>query len=234
MKIALVGYGKMGKEIESLCLSRGHEISVISDSHRPLMAENLAGTDVAIEFTRPDSAAGNILRCFEAGVPVVCGTTGWYNRLPEIRQEALNSGGTLLYASNFSIGVNVVFHLNRMLAGIMDRFPEYSASVHEIHHVHKLDKPSGTAITLAEGILGENKKYETWSDTPDDKVLAVTSERTDEVPGTHIINWQSEVDLISLRHEAFSRQGFALGAVHGAEWLHGKKGVYSIHDFLKF
>jgi 4-hydroxy-tetrahydrodipicolinate reductase len=236
LNIALIGYGKMGQEIEEILLQRGHSVSLRSSSETPFKPEDLKGSDVAIEFSRPEVAVDNIFKCFEAGTPVVCGTTGWYLRLEEVKTEAVEKAGSLLYASNFSIGMNVVFHINRMLARIMDVQPEYNASISEIHHVKKLDKPSGTGITLAEGILDEMKKYDSWKneETTENGELPLLSERIGEVPGTHIVSYTSDVDKIELRHDAFNRKGFALGAVKGAEWLFEKKGVYSIHDFLKF
>ncbi len=236
LKIALLGYGKMGHEIEEILVSRGHTVSLRSTSETPFKPNDLLGSDVAIEFSRPEVAVDNIFKCFEANVPVVCGTTGWYIRLDEVKTEAREKSGSLLYASNFSIGMNIVFHVNRMLARIMDEQPEYKASISEIHHVKKLDKPSGTGITLAEGIIDEMAKYDSWKneETSEPGELPLISERIGDVPGTHIVSYTSDVDKIELRHDAFNRKGFALGAVKGAEWLFEKKGVYSIHDFLKF
>lgn len=236
MKIAILGYGKMGHEVEAVALASGHLLTVKSCSHKPFVPADLDGTDVAIEFSTPATAVENIFKCFEARCPVVVGTTGWYMRLPEVRDEAVRGGHTLLYSTNFSIGVNILFHLNRELARIMNRFGEYEPSVHEAHHVHKLDKPSGTAITLAEGIVDELQRKHRWinDSVADAETLAVSSERTGEVPGTHTISYASPHDTISLRHEAHNRKGFATGAVRAAEWLAGKRGVFSMNDFLSF
>lgn len=235
MKLALIGYGKMGKEIEAIAISRGHEVVFKISSSLTAETSMIQQADVAIEFSRPEAAADNILRCFEWGVPVVVGTTGWYNRLPEIKSIAQEKDGTLLYSTNFSIGVNVVFHINQALAKIMNSLDEYEPSMKEIHHVHKLDKPSGTAITLAEGILDEISRIKNWSlENENDDSLWIDVERTDEVPGTHQVNYESEVDFIQLTHIAKNRKGFALGAVKAAEWLANKKGVYTMKDFLKF
>ncbi|MBL7944060.1 MAG: 4-hydroxy-tetrahydrodipicolinate reductase [Flavobacteriales bacterium] len=236
MKIAILGYGKMGHEIESVALAHGHEITIKACSHKPFTSSDLKGSDVAIEFSTPGTAVDNIFKCFEAGCPVVVGTTGWYTRLPEVRNEAASGGHTLMYSTNFSIGVNILFHLNRELARIMNRFENYEPQIHEIHHIHKLDKPSGTAITLAEGLVDELQRKHNWANDAEvaSDVLSVTSERTDEVPGTHVISYTSDHDVISLRHEAFNRKGFATGAVKAAEWLAGKTGVFSMRDFLSF
>ena len=236
MNIAIIGYGKMGKEIEKVLVERGHTITLRSSEQVPFFAADLKGTDVAIEFTRPDKAAENILKCFDANCPVVVGTTGWYTRLPEIRDLALSTGQSILYSSNFSIGVNVVFHLNRELARIMNTLPEYEPAISEIHHAAKLDAPSGTAITLAEGILEEIPGKTSWvsgAAMANDQ-LPVFSERTGDVPGTHIITYESASDKITLMHEARNRSGFAMGAAKAAEWLHGKKGCFTMKDFLKF
>ncbi len=226
----------MGKEIEDIALQRGHEIVFKSSSKLTDSSHGLELADVAIEFTRPDAAADNILHCFEKKVPVVVGTTGWYQRLPEIKEVAYQHNGTLLYSTNFSIGVNIVFHLNELLAKLMDKNGEYSASITEIHHSQKLDKPSGTAITLAEGILANIAALKEWKLDIEtmESVLPIHSERMGDVPGTHIISYESDVDKIQITHEAKSRKGFALGAVKAAEWLHGKNGVYTMKDFLKF
>jgi 4-hydroxy-tetrahydrodipicolinate reductase len=204
-----------------------HAISTSSDQFK--------AADVAIEFSQPDAAANNILACFELGVPVVVGTTGWYNRLNEIKSEAEGKGGTLLYATNFSIGVNILFHINEKLASIMNDVQEYEPSIQEIHHLQKLDKPSGTAITIAEGILQNLDRKKQWTlDETSSEDLHIDVLREPEVPGTHIIKYDSEVDFIEIKHEAKSRKGFALGAVKAAEWLQNKKGVFTMKDFLKF
>ncbi len=235
MKIALIGYGKMGKEIEQIALSRGHEIVFTSNHAITNSSDQIKSADVAIEFSQPDAAANNILACFDLGIPVVVGTTGWYNRLNEIKSEAESKGGTLLYATNFSIGVNILFHINEKLASIMNDVQEYEPSIQEIHHLQKLDKPSGTAITIAEGILQNLDRKKQWTlDEPSADDLHIDVLREPEVPGTHIIKYDSEVDFIEIKHEAKSRKGFALGAVKAAEWLQNKKGVFTMKDFLKF
>jgi 4-hydroxy-tetrahydrodipicolinate reductase len=236
MRVALIGYGKMGHEIERHLAGRGHEVVLRATSDSPALLEELHACDMAIEFTEPSAAVGNLLLCFEAGCPVVAGTTGWYNRLPEVKSEAARLGGTVLYASNFSIGVNAVFHINRLLARVMERFSEYTPSIEEIHHLAKKDKPSGTAITLAEGLLDEWPRLTEWSLGPGERrdTLYIDSVREGEVPGTHHVRYTSSIDRITLTHEAYSRAGFALGSVLAAEWLKGKKGVYTIHDFLNF
>lgn len=236
MKIALIGYGKMGQEIEAILLQRGHEISLRSTSSTPFKPEDLAGTDVAIEFSQPESAVDNIFKCFEANCPVVVGTTGWYMRMPEVRQECESRNQSLFYATNFSIGVNILFHINKELAKIMNQFNEYEPGILEIHHTAKLDKPSGTAITIAEGILENYPAKTKWvndlAEQPEE--LTIISQREGEVPGTHVINYTSKVDNISLVHQALNRQGFALGAVKAVEFLAGKKGIYNMTDMLKF
>lgn len=236
MKVAIIGYGKMGQEVEAVLQQLGHQVSLRSDEKSPFKTEDLLGSDVAIEFTRPESAVDNIFKCFDANCPVVVGTTGWYMRMPEVRNECNARNQSLLYATNFSIGVNVLFHLNKELARIMEKFPEYEPNILEIHHLAKLDKPSGTAITLAEGIIENIPTIKEWVNelSEDKEKLTVISQREGEVPGTHVVNYNSTVDNISLVHQANNRRGFALGAVKAAEWLVGKKGIYSIHDFLKF
>lgn len=236
MEIALIGYGKMGREIEAVLQERGHTVCLRVSSAAALQAGDLKGAETAIEFSRPEAAVDHILTCFSAGVPVVVGTTGWYSRLPEVRAAAAQQRSALLYATNFSIGVQVVFHVNRQLARIMEKLDEYDPGIMEIHHTMKLDAPSGTAITLAEGILDEITRKDSWvnhlAEQPHE--LTIISQREGEVPGTHMITWNSRNDNISLIHEARNRRGFALGAVKAAEWLQGKSGVYTMHDFLKF
>ena len=234
MNIALIGYGKMGKEIEQILLQRGHTITLRSTRSTPFKAADLAGTDVAIEFTEPHSAVDNILKCFEAGVPVIVGTTGWYTRMPEVREACASMNGGLFTASNFSIGVNILFKVNKELARIMSDFEEYTPSMEEIHHTAKRDAPSGTAITLAEGILENYPSRQGWinESTEDVHQLGIVSRREGEVPGTHIVRYSSGVDEIQLVHQAYNRKGFALGAVKAAEYMHGKKGVFGMSDLL--
>jgi 4-hydroxy-tetrahydrodipicolinate reductase len=234
MNIALIGYGKMGQEIEQILLQRGHTITLRSTRSTPFKAADLAVTDVAIEFTEPHSAVDNILKCFEAGIPVIVGTTGWYTRMPEVREACAQLNGGLFTASNFSIGVNILFKVNKELARIMSDFNEYTPSMEEIHHTAKRDAPSGTAITLAEGILENYPNRAGWinESTEDAHKLGIVSRREGEVPGTHIVRYSSGVDEIQLVHQAYNRKGFALGAVKAAEYMHGKKGVFGMSDLL--
>lgn len=235
MNIALIGYGKMGKEIEQILLQRGHTVTLRSTSGTPFKAEDLASTDVAIEFSEPQSAVDNILKCFQAGVPIVVGTTGWYMRMPEVREACTQMNGALFTASNFSIGVNILFKFNKELARIMSDFAEYSPSMEEIHHTAKLDAPSGTAITLAEGILENYPGREGWINeaTGDSNKLGILSRREGEVPGTHIIRYTSGVDEIQLIHQAYNRRGFAQGAVKAAEFMRTKQGVFGMDDLMR-
>jgi 4-hydroxy-tetrahydrodipicolinate reductase len=233
MKIVLIGYGKMGKTIEKVALQRGHEIAGkidLGDSGA------LPPADVAIEFTQPGSAVGNILRCVDAGIPVVCGTTGWLDRQAEVAAYVHEKKGSLFYASNFSLGVNIFFHLNQYLAQLMERHHAYVPVIDETHHTEKRDAPSGTAITLAEGILKNNTTKKEWSLSADatDEKLIIHSYRKDPAPGTHVVRYHSPIDDIEITHTAHSREGFATGAVQVAEWLPGKKGVFGMNDFLKF
>jgi 4-hydroxy-tetrahydrodipicolinate reductase len=236
MRIALLGYGKMGKAVEALALAGGHEIvlKISSGNLLGLATGNLAGADVAIEFSRPESAFENIRLCLESGVPVVSGTTGWLERFGEARSLCLDRGGALLYASNFSIGVNIFFALNRFLAGLMDKQPSYEVGVEEIHHLQKLDAPSGTAITIAEDILERLARKEKWVNrqAAGPSELPVISIRKGQVPGTHTVSYVSAIDSISIRHEAYSREGFARGALMAAEWVIGKKGCFGMRDML--
>jgi 4-hydroxy-tetrahydrodipicolinate reductase len=235
MKLALIGYGKMGKEIESVALSRGHDVVLrINRSNiGDITGENLRRADAAIEFTIPSSAIANLDSCFDAGIPVVCGTTGWHQRIEEVRQSCIKQNGTLFYASNFSIGMNIFFRINSLLARMMNGYPEYEVSLEEIHHIHKLDRPSGTAISLANQILSVLKRKTSWSlDEKGDKILPITEKREGEVPGTHIVRYRSPIDDIEIMHMAHSRKGFALGAVLAAEFIVGKKGIYTMEDLL--
>ncbi len=239
MKIALIGYGRMGHMIEEIALKRGHKIVATIDVNDSAAFNNpeFKSADVAIEFTVPGAAVNNILACFAAGVPVVSGTTGWLDALPDLQDMCAKGKGTLLYASNFSIGVNIFRAVNRYLADVMNDFPEYTPSMTEIHHIHKLDHPSGTAITLAEDIVNEVTRLDCWQEPEPGKELSAKAlpighVRQGEVPGTHIITWDSPVDKITISHEAKSREGFALGAVRAAEWLKGRKGYFTIADML--
>jgi len=227
MKIALIGYGKMGKAIEEIALARGHTIvlTVSIDNLPDNTVENIKQADVAIEFTGPESAFDNIVRCLDAGVPVVSGSTGWLSRLEEARKYCRDKNGTMLYASNFSVGVNIFFEINKRLAGLMAPHPEYDVQVTEIHHTEKKDAPSGTAITLAEHILEKIKRKKRWVNHISDNLdeLEILSKRVDPAPGTHSINYSSDIDTISITHTAHNRRGFATGAVLAAEFIRGKK-----------
>ena len=238
MKIALIGYGKMGKTIEQIALQRGHQIVSIIDINNTadFDSEAFRSADVAIEFTTPATALGNYMRCFEANGPVVSGTTGWLSHLDEVKAKCEQEGKTFFYASNFSVGVNIFFALNRYLAKIMNGFPAYDVRMTEVHHIHKLDAPSGTAITLAEGILDNVERKERWTletaEQPTD--LPIHAIREGEVPGIHEIIYESEADTISIKHDAKSRAGFALGAVIAAEFTAGKKGFLGMNDLFHF
>ncbi|MBE6300812.1 MAG: 4-hydroxy-tetrahydrodipicolinate reductase [Parabacteroides distasonis] len=238
MKIALIGYGKMGKTIEQIALSRGHQIVSIIDINNPeeIYSDNFKSADVAIEFTTPATAFDNYMKSFAAGVPVVSGTTGWLNRIEEIKEMCEKEGKTFFYASNFSIGVNIFFALNKHLAKIMNQFPAYDIKMMETHHIHKLDAPSGTAITLAEGILENVERKGRWTlETAEKETdIPIHAIREGEVPGIHEITYESDVDTISIKHDAKSRAGFALGAVVAAEFTAGKKGFLGMEDMLKF
>jgi 4-hydroxy-tetrahydrodipicolinate reductase len=238
MKIALLGYGKMGKAIEALLSEYGHTCAGKFNSENPATVEALAEADVAIEFSTPEQCAKNIALCFEANVPVVVGTTAWYEHYEHVVSK-MNSSNALLAATNFSIGVQITFHLNKELARVMSKFPEYTASIEEIHHTAKLDKPSGTAITLAEGILENSNKLTTWklegeneNENENENELRINALRLPDVPGTHTVRYTSDIDTIELKHEAHNRKGFAAGAIRAAEFLHGKSGVYTMKDVL--
>ncbi|PZU90798.1 MAG: 4-hydroxy-tetrahydrodipicolinate reductase [Chryseobacterium sp.] len=230
MKIALVGYGKMGKIIDDIAQGRGHEI--VARLKETPTKESLNNADVVIEFSNPEAAFENIKVCLENHIPVICGTTGWLDKKPEIEKITLDNNSAFLYGSNFSLGVNLFFALNEKLAKLMNNVSEYSCQLEEIHHIHKLDAPSGTAISIAEGII-ENSKYEAWKlDETKGNELGIFAIREDEVPGTHSVFYRSEVDEIEIKHTAFNRNGFALGAVIASEWIVDKKGVFSMKDVL--
>lgn len=237
MNIALIGYGKMGKEIEKIALQRGHKISLIIDVNNPqdFSAENVKNIDAAIEFTIPSTAVNNIKKCIDFGVPVVCGTTGWIAEKSEVEQYCIQKKGCFFYASNYSLGVNLFFRLNKYLAQMMSKFELYNPSMVEVHHTQKLDAPSGTAISLAEDILALNPHKSKWvnhtESAPDE--LSIISVREDPAPGKHTITYDSDVDLISICHDAKNRRGLALGAVVAAEFVAGKTGCYSMDDVLK-
>lgn len=238
MKVALIGYGRMGKEIEAVLREKGHEVVLIvdMDSAGRMTAENLRMADVAIEFTTPATAFANVSRCLEWGVPVVCGTTGWNDRLEEARELCLANGGTFFHASNFSIGVNIMFRLNEEFARMMSRFPEYGASIRETHHIHKKDAPSGTAVTLAEGIMANLESKLSWVNhqTDDTSVLGIESVREGEIFGIHEVAYDSPADRITLTHETKSRRGLAEGAVMAAEFTQKHRGVLTMKDLMGF
>jgi len=234
MKILLLGYGKMGKTIERIALERGHEIvGRIDVDNRTNIPTN---ADVAIEFSQPEGAFNNIRFCLENNIPVVCGTTGWLEKKAEVEKLTKSCNGTFFYASNYSIGVNIFFRLNEQLGKLMKSFSQYDVGIDEVHHTEKKDAPSGTAITLAEGVIKNFSSKKQWvkkeTNKPED--LMITSFRIDQVPGTHLVKYTSAVDDIEIRHIAHSREGFASGALQVAEWLPGKKGVLSMEDFLQF
>lgn len=230
MKIAILGYGKMGKVIEKIALDRGHQIVLRIDKGDS--GYNLKDADVAIDFSIPSAAFQNLKNCMESGVPVVCGTTGWLDKYDEIVNFCREKNGALIYASNFSIGVNLFFKLNEYLAKLMNGIPGYDVYMEEIHHSQKVDAPSGTAITLAEQIIRNSDKTGWNIEVPVEEEIFIDVKREKEVPGTHIVTYKSSEDIISIEHRAQSREGFALGAVLSAEWLKGKQGVYSIQDVL--
>ena len=232
MKVALIGYGKMGRIIEETLLQRGHEV-VAKFGSEGIVVEELKKAEVAIEFSVPEAAYDNIVCCLENQVPVAIGTTGWLDRYAEIEQLCQQSQGAFLYASNFSLGVNIFFAVNQHLAKLIAP-RNYDLNLEEIHHIHKLDAPSGTAISLAEQIIANNPEYQDWSLLPDSETgkIPIEAKRIEEVPGTHIISYENDIDKIEIKHEAKNRQGFALGAVLAAEYLKGKSGVFSMSDVL--
>lgn len=231
MKIALVGYGKMGKIIDEIATQRNHEI--VAKLNESPNSENLNNADVVIEFSNPEVAFNNIKTCLENKIPVICGTTGWLDQKSEIEKIAAENKTSFLYGSNFSLGVNLFFALNEKLADLMKNFPDYNIQLEEIHHIHKKDAPSGTAISLAEGIIKNGNRFEGWKlDETREKELGIFAIREDEVPGTHSVFYKSSVDEIEIKHTAYSRNGFALGAVIAAEWIQGKTGNFSMKDVL--
>jgi 4-hydroxy-tetrahydrodipicolinate reductase len=247
MKIALLGYGKMGKIIEKIAQDRKHEIVLKIDYNNldELTAGNLQKADVAIEFSTPSTVLGNIESCFKAGVPIVVGTTGWHHQLANIKEQCADGKNSFIYATNFSVGVNIFFYVNRILAKLMNNYPYYDVQVEEIHHTQKLDAPSGTAITIAEGIIENLDSKKDWKnvvisdDKPDDETVGgnqvlIESLRIENVPGTHTVIYDSEIDTIEFKHTTHNRNGFALGAVLAAEWIQNKKGFYSVEDMFDF
>mgnify|MGYP003575753757 FL=1 len=238
MKIALIGYGKMGHMIEEIALERGHEVvlKIHADNVADFTAENLAKADVAIEFTAPESAFDNVKKCIAFGVPVVSGSTGWNEKLEEAKAICQKENGTFLHASNFSIGVNIFFEVNKLLARLMAPQTSYDVALKEVHHTQKRDAPSGTAVTLAEGVLEFAKNKKEWinSEATNEQQLSIISERIDPAPGTHHVKWSSDIDDIEIIHTAHNRKGFALGAVLAAEYIYNKKGVFTMKDVLQF
>lgn len=245
MKIALIGYGKMGRIIEKYAIERGHEIGLIidEDNRDDITIEDLQSVDIAIDFSTPNSILANIQQCFDADLPLVVGTTGWYDEIENIKERCLSGNHSLLYGSNFSVGVNIFFHVNKILAQAMKPHLQYEVQVEEIHHTAKLDAPSGTAITIAEGILENSDQKTDWVNyiveeekevIPKPNQLLIESHRIEDVPGTHTVLYSSEVDQLEFKHTAHSRAGFALGALMAAEWLQNKKGFFNVTEMFTF
>jgi 4-hydroxy-tetrahydrodipicolinate reductase len=239
MNIALIGYGKMGKAIEEIAISRGHSVVVKFNSQNPLESSQLRTTDVAIEFSQPDLALKHIKLCADGQIPIVVGTTAWEEHLPEIINHIDKREASLIYSSNFSIGVNLFFELNKHLARLMNDKTDYVASITEIHHTQKIDAPSGTAVTLAKDLISNHPTYSSWkltgqSENMEKSDLPISAIREENVPGTHLISYTSEIDTLTIEHQAHNRKGFALGAVIAAEFIHKKQGVYTMSDILKF
>lgn len=237
MRVAIIGYGKMGHEIEQVLLSRGHSVALIIDQENAndLCAEKLAGVDVAIEFTTPTTAYSNVRTCIECGTPVVSGTTGWHDKLEELQALCRERGSSMIWSSNYSLGVNITFRLNRYLAELMNRFEGYNVAIEEIHHTQKKDAPSGTAISLANDILERVERKQRWLNEPTEEgdAIAITSLREGTVPGTHTVTYLSEDDKIEIKHTLFSRRALALGAVVAAEFVAPRKGVFTIDDLFE-
>ena len=235
MKIALIGYGKMGKTIERLAIARGHEITEKFSQSNPFLNATSVNADVAIEFTEPNLVKGHIVHCCNLDLPVVVGTTAWYADFETIKNTVISQNASLFYATNFSLGVNLYFEANKYLAKLMSNYPQYSCSIEEIHHTEKKDAPSGTAITTAEGIIENHAEYNSWElSNKSDESIQINALRLPNVPGTHHVFYENEIDKITLSHEAKSRDGFALGSIVAAEWLLSKKGVFTMKDLLKF
>ena len=239
MNIALIGYGKMGKAIEEIAISRGHSVVVKFNSQNPLESSQLRTTDVAIEFSQPDLALKHIKLCADGQIPIVVGTTAWEEHLAEIINHIDKREASLIYSSNFSIGVNLFFEINKYLARLMNDKTDYVASIIEIHHAQKIDAPSGTAVTLAKDLISNHPTYLSWkltgqSQNMEKSDLPISAIREENVPGTHIISYTSEIDTLTIEHKAHNRKGFALGAIIAAEFIHKKKGVYTMSDILKF
>ncbi|MCU0355133.1 MAG: 4-hydroxy-tetrahydrodipicolinate reductase [Cytophagales bacterium] len=238
MNIIILGYGKMGRIIEQVALSRGHRIShkINADNLHEMAQINPAEVDAAIEFSEPGAVISNLYYCFDNRIPVVCGTTGWLDRRAEVELHCMQKNAAFFYSSNYSLGVNIFFHLNKVLARLMNRYPEYDVTIDETHHTEKKDAPSGTALTLAGDLLDELDRKTNWVNNAakNGSELAVLSHRVDKVPGTHVVRYTSAIDDIEIKHTAHNREGFALGAVLAAEWIVGKHGVFSMEDMLEF
>ena len=239
MNIALIGYGKMGKAIEEIAISRGHSVVVKFNSQNPLESSQLRTTDVAIEFSQPDLALKHIKLCADGQIPIVVGTTAWEEHLPQIINHIEKREASLIYSSNFSIGVNLFFEMNKYLARLMNDKTDYVASITEIHHAQKIDAPSGTAVTLAKDLISNHPTYSSWkltgqSQNMEKSDLPISAIREENLPGTHLISYTSEIDTLTIEHKAHNRKGFALGAVIAAEFIYKKQGVYTMSDILKF
>ena len=237
MKIGIIGYGKMGREIEKTAQERNHKVELIIDisNKNEFISANLKKVDVAFEFTQPDSAYSNIMKCFESDTPVVCGTTGWLSKFEKARKYCIKNHKTFFYASNFSVGINILFTLNRQLAKIMNQFTDYDVEIEEIHHIQKLDAPSGTAIVIANDIISNMDRKIRWKKElkKHEGDIPIRSIRKDMVPGIHTLTYNSPVDKLKIIHEAKSRKGFALGALLAAEFINGKTGFYGMNDLLR-
>jgi 4-hydroxy-tetrahydrodipicolinate reductase len=238
MNIAIIGYGRMGHEIEEIALIRGHNVGLVidKDNLNDFSKSNTDNIDVAIEFTTPETAFENVMKSLEMDIPIVCGTTGWIKNYEKAAAFCRSRMGSFIHSSNFSIGVNILFRLNSVLAGYMSHYPVYKPFIEEIHHIKKLDAPSGTAITLAGGIAGQDHEYEGWCPENEicDRKVPIRSVREGMIPGTHTVTWNSDIDSISLKHESKSRKGLAYGAIIAAEYIHSRKGVFTMDDVLGF
>ncbi len=236
MRIALIGYGKMGKIIEEMALQKGHEIvlKIDIDNLKEFTDSNLRKSDAAIEFTGPHSAYANVMTCLKAGIPVVCGSTGWQEKLEEAKLFCQEHGGSFIWSSNFSIGVNIFFEINKRLAELMNAHPDYDVTMTEVHHMQKKDAPSGTAISMAEQIIGRLKRKKIWVNhiSDNEEELEIISERIDPAPGIHRVKYSSAIDDIEIIHDAHNRKGFAAGAVLAAEFIHNRKGIFTMKEVL--
>jgi 4-hydroxy-tetrahydrodipicolinate reductase len=237
MNISLIGYGKMGREIEQLCIKKGHHIYSIVDPTLGTELRSLIGTDIAIEFTQPTAVLDNIAFCLDHGIPIVCGTTGWHEYLDQVKKHCISSKGSMFYSSNFSIGVNLFWKISKYLMELLDTYPEYALGLHEIHHDQKKDAPSGTAVILAQNLLSKSKRFKDWHTSNSfsqtySESIPISSERKGDVPGFHEVEFRSVYDKITLSHDAFSRGGFVAGVVSAAEWLPGKVGFFGMEDLF--